>query len=171
MLSGVEGRQLGPTSGSVRRISWCRASPVYCFVPSYADLKKLGIKLRLELASDVGRKGSSMKGKSIASEAGQRLRRVHRAELTRHTSTFYLLCTDVYQLLDLLRRNLFAGPCVLPPRLRLCDWCIAIVGVLSSLGGGSRALLGAEDILEERHRQSVCAGTCSEGARRRREGE
>jgi hypothetical protein len=70
---------------------------------------------------------------------------------TRHTSTLDLLRRDMYELLDLVGGNIFAGPGILPARLHLCDGCGGIVGVLASLGRGSRALLGAEDIPEERH--------------------
>jgi hypothetical protein len=60
------------------------------------------------------------------------------------------MCTDVYELLYLLWRNVFAGPRLLPARLWLCDGCSGIF-VLASPGRGPRALLGAEDIFEERH--------------------
>lgn len=54
------------TNGSVRRNSVASPSPVYWRLPSYAALKKLRMKLRDALVSDVGRKGSRTKGMSSA---------------------------------------------------------------------------------------------------------
>ena len=56
----------GHTNGSARRSSCARLSPRNCRVPSYDALKKLRMKLREALVSEVGRKGRSMNGMSTA---------------------------------------------------------------------------------------------------------
>jgi hypothetical protein len=67
-------------------------------------------------------------------------------------SGLHLLGADVDELLDLVWRNIGATPRIFPPRLRLCNGRGAIVPVFPCLGGGARAVLGPEDVFEERHR-------------------
>ena len=64
-----------------------------------------------------------------------------------HTSRFHLICTSSQKFLNLLRFHLFPRPCILPPRLLrrgLCD--NVILDILLR-----RAVLGFEDVVEERH--------------------
>lgn len=57
----------------------------------------------------------------------------------------------MYELLYLFGRDLFAGPCIFPSRLRLCDWVVVGVCILARFGGGAGPVLGPEDVPEERH--------------------
>jgi hypothetical protein len=106
-------------------------------------VKNLAMNARAGVGSESRRNGRSRKGESNASAVVIRVNRKGSLSIfsVEHTSRFHVRCSEMYELLHLLRHDLSTAPCRLVFWLHRHRWWKEALGLgLSLFFGGCRAL-------------------------------